>query len=74
MVDDASRDTSLEQIAKAAEKNMGFARAVNDGVRHLPGEHYLVVNSDAFVRRPGSARAEMRGWLKGLSRARKVEP
>ncbi|MGH2920864.1 MAG: glycosyltransferase family 2 protein [Gaiellaceae bacterium] len=39
------------------EQNVGFARAVNLGVRTLPGEAYLFVNNDAFVEKARSVAA-----------------
>ena len=41
--------------------NVGFGRGNNEGARLLPGEGYLLVNSDAFVRRPGSVAALLSG-------------
>jgi GT2 family glycosyltransferase len=62
IVDDASEDDSIQRFAEelaacaivGLDENVGFARAVNAGARHLPGDHYLVLNSDAFVHRAGS--------------------
>jgi N-acetylglucosaminyl-diphospho-decaprenol L-rhamnosyltransferase len=38
------------------EKNVGYARAANQGAKLLQGDRYLFVNNDAFVHRPGSVR------------------
>ena len=62
VVDDASSDDSLERIGAdlpdcvllPLERHAGYARAVNEGTRRLPGEHYLLMNSDAFVHQAGS--------------------
>lgn len=62
VVDNASGDGSAERIrAELPEvtlvenaENLGFARANNVGARALPGAVYALVNSDAFVSRPGS--------------------
>lgn len=65
IIDDASADDSLERLGESLpgcivlglEESVGFARAVNLGARHLPGDHYLLLNSDAFVHRPGSVQS-----------------
>ena len=65
VVDNASADGSAARLrgelagstVVELPENVGFARGNNDGVRRLPGEAYLLVNSDAFVDRPGSLRA-----------------
>lgn len=65
VVDNASTDGSWERFRERLagctlvriEENVGFARGNNAGARALGGEAYLFVNSDAFVYRPGSARA-----------------
>ncbi len=62
VVDNASGDGSAERLRSALpgvrvlelETNVGFARGNNRGAAELPGDAYLFVNSDAFVRRPGS--------------------
>jgi GT2 family glycosyltransferase len=62
VVENGSQDDSLDRLREAIpdsvllplEENVGFARASNLGARHLPGDAYLFVNSDAFVHRPGS--------------------
>jgi N-acetylglucosaminyl-diphospho-decaprenol L-rhamnosyltransferase len=65
VVDNGSGDGSVERLAAelpeatvvALPENVGFARASNEGARRLRGEAYLLVNSDAFVRRAGSVTA-----------------
>jgi GT2 family glycosyltransferase len=62
VVDNASGDGSVERLRAelpgsrilALERNDGFARGNNAGARELPGDAYLLVNSDAFVHRRGS--------------------
>ncbi len=63
IVDNASGDGSVERLREgvpdsivlAMDENVGFARANNAGARSLPSTSaYLVLNSDAFVHRPGS--------------------
>ena len=62
VVENGSADDSYERIRESLprclllqlDENVGFARASNLGARHLAGDSYLFVNSDAFVRRRGS--------------------
>jgi len=62
VVDNASGDGSDERLRRelpdttlvALDENLGFARGSNLGARALAGDAYLFVNSDAFVRTPGS--------------------
>ena len=62
VVENGSGDDSAERLARALpecrlvalEQNIGYARAANAGAEALAGSAYLVVNNDAFVRRPGS--------------------
>ena len=62
VVDNASGDGSAERLRAelpdgpllALDENVGFARGNNLGAAALPGDDYLFVNSDAFVRAPGS--------------------
>ncbi|HSJ94069.1 MAG TPA: glycosyltransferase family 2 protein [Gaiellaceae bacterium] len=62
VVDNGSTDDSFarfhEEIPGAVlvrlDENIGFGRASNVGARTLPGSSYLMVNSDAFLHRPGS--------------------
>jgi GT2 family glycosyltransferase len=62
IVDDSSADDSLERIRERLpeavlvplDRHAGYAHAANEGARRLPGEHYLLLNSDAFVHRHGS--------------------
>jgi GT2 family glycosyltransferase len=62
VVENGSTDDSYERFRAELpdvqlvrlEENVGFAQASNFGARHLPGDSYLFVNSDAFVHRPGS--------------------
>jgi GT2 family glycosyltransferase len=62
VVDNGSTDGSFGRFGKELEgavlvrleENLGFARASNLGARTLPGSAYLFVNSDAFLRLPGS--------------------
>src|SRR5204862_5376892 len=70
VVDNGSTDGSWERftadlgsctLVRIAE-NVGFARGNNAGAEILPGDAYLFVNSDAFVRRPGSV-SELVGAL-----------
>ena len=65
VLDNGSGDGSVERfraelpgaLVVALSENTGFSRANNEGARRLPGDHYLLVNSDAFVHRPGSVQA-----------------
>jgi N-acetylglucosaminyl-diphospho-decaprenol L-rhamnosyltransferase len=66
VVDNGSGDGSPERLGAALPgcrllalpDNIGFARAINAGARELPARGaYLLVNSDAFVQRPGSVGA-----------------
>ena len=43
-----------ECVLVRIDTNVGFARAMNLGVRALPADAYLLVNNDAFVHRQGS--------------------
>lgn len=69
VLDNGSGDGSVERfrvelpgtIVVDLGDNTGFARANNEGARRLPGEGYLLVNSDAFVHRPGSVAALVEG-------------
>jgi N-acetylglucosaminyl-diphospho-decaprenol L-rhamnosyltransferase len=62
VVDNGSTDGSVERLQaelpgcriERIEDNVGYARAGNRGAALLPGDAYLLVNSDAFVERPGS--------------------
>lgn len=62
IVDNGSHDNSVERLAAnhpssihvALPKNVGYARAANEGARALRSEVYAFVNNDAFVHRPGS--------------------
>lgn len=64
VVDNGSTDGSFERLQAELpdcrivriEENVGYARACNHGARALPGDAYFLVNSDAFVERPGSLR------------------
>ena len=70
IVENGSDDGSAEQLQRALpgcrvlalESNAGFARASNLGAANLPADAYLLVNSDAFVGRPGSV-AKLRSAL-----------
>ena len=74
VVDNASQDDSAERLARelpgcavvALERSVGYAAAANAGAAALAGSSFLILNSDAFVHRPGSI-ARM---LEGLSRSR----
>jgi N-acetylglucosaminyl-diphospho-decaprenol L-rhamnosyltransferase len=65
VVDDASRDGSAERLESELDgptllrldRNSGYGAACNAGARALSGDAYLLVNSDAFVHRPGSVAA-----------------
>lgn len=65
VVDNGSTDDSAARLSALvgacvlarSEENVGFARGTNAGAALLPGEAYLLVNSDAFVHRPGTLRA-----------------
>lgn len=66
IVDNGSGDGSAERLGSefpqsrilALPDNVGFAAANNLGARELPADGaYLLVNSDAFVHRPGSVAA-----------------
>jgi N-acetylglucosaminyl-diphospho-decaprenol L-rhamnosyltransferase len=69
VVDNGSGDGSAERLREelpgtlvvAQEENAGFARANNQGARRLPGDAYLLVNSDAFLHRTGSVQALLDG-------------
>ena len=62
IVDNGSRDGSHAVLSRELpecglielEENIGFPRAINVAARALPGRHYLIMNNDAFVHRPGS--------------------
>lgn len=62
LVDNCSGDGSADRLRAelpecrllALDENVGFARANNLGAQVLEGDAYLLVNSDAFVRVPGS--------------------
>src|SRR5687768_5589281 len=62
IVENGSGDGSAERLRDALpscrmlalESNVGFARGSNLGADSLPADAYLLVNSDAFVARPGS--------------------
>jgi N-acetylglucosaminyl-diphospho-decaprenol L-rhamnosyltransferase len=62
VVENGSGDDSADRLARelpdcplvTLEQNIGYARAANAGAEALEGEAYLVVNNDAFVRRPGT--------------------
>jgi GT2 family glycosyltransferase len=64
VVDNGSTDGSPQRFREeipdcvllALPENVGYARAANAGAKRLPGDAYLVMNNDAFVHRPGSAR------------------
>ena len=57
IVDNGSTDDSVERLRGtfpscpfvALEENIGYARAANAGADALEGEHYLIMNNDAFV-------------------------
>jgi N-acetylglucosaminyl-diphospho-decaprenol L-rhamnosyltransferase len=65
VVDSGSGEGDAERLAAglpgsrvvALAENVGFGRANNEGARRLPADAYLLVNSDAFVHRPGSVAA-----------------
>lgn len=62
VVDNGSEDDSFARFNRELpglamhrlERNVGFARGSNAGARALPGDAYLMVNSDAFVHSPGT--------------------
>ncbi len=66
VVDNASHDTSVEQVEEfvawhpvhlvANPKNLGFAAAVNQGVRDSAGDVLLVLNPDTIAE-PGAVKA-----------------
>jgi GT2 family glycosyltransferase len=64
VVDNGSTDDSAKRFEQAIpgcvhvrlHENVGFARGTNDGARALAGSAYMFVNSDAFVRTPGTVR------------------
>jgi N-acetylglucosaminyl-diphospho-decaprenol L-rhamnosyltransferase len=70
VVDNASGDGAAAALAQrfpdvrfvANAENVGFARAVNQGIRAGSGEAVLVINPDCVVR-PGALRALL-GWLR----------
>jgi N-acetylglucosaminyl-diphospho-decaprenol L-rhamnosyltransferase len=57
VIDNASRDTSVEHLKRrhphvevlANLENVGFGRANNQAIPHLRGRHVLLLNTDAFV-------------------------
>lgn len=57
VVDNASEDKTVEEIEKRYEqvkilknlKNLGFAKAVNQGLREAKGAYLLILNSDTLV-------------------------
>jgi GT2 family glycosyltransferase len=65
VVDNGSTDGSFERLRRELPQcrlerigeNVGYARGGNRGAAALPGDAYLLVNSDAFVHRKGSLRA-----------------
>lgn len=65
IVDNGSRDGSAARLQAelpecrhlALAENVGYVLAATEGVRSLEGAHYLFVNNDAFVHRPGSVHA-----------------
>ena len=64
-------------LVVALPESVGYARANNHGARALPGAAYLLVNSDAFVARPGSVRAlvdELADPRVGIVAARLLNP
>ena len=69
VVENGSADDSLarfraeltDNIVVPLDPNLGFARGSNIGARKLRGDAYLFVNNDAFVHRPGSIEALVRG-------------
>ncbi len=54
VVDNGSHDNSLDFIKKnfpnfrilGLDKNYGFARAVNEGIKHSPGDYLILLNND----------------------------
>lgn len=54
---DRFREKLPDSVVLRLEQNVGFARASNIGAKHLPGDSYLFVNSDAFVHLAGSVAA-----------------
>lgn len=68
IVDNGSEDDSVERLREtfpsspvvALEMNSGYARAANAGADALEGEHYLIMNNDAFVQTPGGVAALVR--------------
>jgi GT2 family glycosyltransferase len=64
VVDNASTDGSQDMLANRFASvrliqnthNVGFARANNRGMRESRGQHFLLLNTDAFVK-PGSLQA-----------------
>jgi GT2 family glycosyltransferase len=64
VVDNASSDDSLSLLREqfptvrviANSDNVGFAKAVNQGIRAAQGEYFLLLNSDAFIY-PGALNA-----------------
>lgn len=62
VVDNGSTDSSVEMVRKLKVKlienkeNLGFAKAVNQGIKKAKGEHLFLLNSDAVVQ-PGALEA-----------------
>lgn len=62
VVDNGSSDDSVRRLTEAhprcvhvpLERNVGYAKAANEGARALPSETYVFVNNDAFVHTPRS--------------------
>lgn len=75
VVDNASKDGVAEAVAQrfpatrvlVNDDNLGYAKAVNRGVRESRGEFALVLNPDCLVE-PGALRALL-GWLREHPRA-----
>jgi len=69
IVDNGSKDGSYQRLVEGLPgccvvglpENIGFGRAANTGVRQRDSQAYLFVHNDAFVHRPGSVRALVRG-------------
>ncbi|OGM15536.1 hypothetical protein A2V56_00085 [Candidatus Woesebacteria bacterium RBG_19FT_COMBO_42_9] len=60
VVDNGSSDGSWEEVEKVRgqklklirnDQNLGFAKAVNQGIRASPGKHVLLLNSDCKLKR-----------------------
>ena len=76
VIDNGSTDGTVEMLKKTKEpkiklienkENVGFAKAVNQGLRKAGGEYLLLLNSDIFVKK--DALEKLVAFAKGQSQA-----